>query len=131
LCRVSRGSHKKIPDIIGLKQESLFPKNETYSGKTEEPEIMMFSGGLDSLAGAIEYLNINPKSDLILVSHISQNNIQRTQSQLVNYLKDKYKQNIFHHSLICHYKNMEKGKENPKELVCFSFSHSVCCLCFL
>jgi hypothetical protein len=123
--------YKKAPDVVGPKQESLFPKDETYLDRIDEPEIMMFSGGLDSLAGAVEFLNRNPKKDLILVSHISQNNIQRTQSQLVNYLKDKYKQNIFHRSLICHYKNMEKGREESQRTRMFLFSAIAFTTCVL
>jgi 7-cyano-7-deazaguanine synthase in queuosine biosynthesis len=49
-------------------------------------EIVLFSGGLDSLAGAVEQI-VGAKKNVILVSHRSANKVWRTQRELVDDLR--------------------------------------------
>ncbi len=51
--------------------------------------VLLFSGGLDSLAGAIEEIS-DPKKKVLLVSHRPVPKIDRTQKILVNALKHKF-----------------------------------------
>jgi len=62
--------------------------------------VMLFSGGLDSLAGAIELLE-DSKDVICLVSHQSQPGTIRTQNGLFQALKDTYSDRVRHYRFKC------------------------------
>jgi 7-cyano-7-deazaguanine synthase in queuosine biosynthesis len=73
--------------------------------------VTLFSGGLDSLAGAIEAL-VNSNARVILVSHQSQTGTKRTQQQLVKALRERFgADRIIHYKFQCHL----KGERAPEE----------------
>lgn len=79
----------------GLFQDERFlvdPKRPT--------SIVLFSGGLDSLVGAIEKLS-ETNDQVCLVSHRSQPSIIRTQDALAEALKNRYPQRVTHYAFDC------------------------------
>lgn len=74
----------------------LFDK-ETFEVKADpEPAVSLFSGGLDSLTGAVERL-ANGTGEVYLVSHAAQTNIKRTQSRLIDALAEGYPGRVKHY----------------------------------
>lgn len=72
--------------------------------------IVLFSGGLDSLAGALHQLN-NTDSKVCLVSHRSQTGTVRTQNALVSALKARYPNRVEHYPFECNL----RGNRPPDE----------------
>ena len=68
---------------------NLFDREEFMIGNEEDIAIMLFSGGIDSLAGAVHQLK-NTSSHICLVSHLAQAGTMRTQKRLSDALKDLY-----------------------------------------
>jgi 7-cyano-7-deazaguanine synthase in queuosine biosynthesis len=63
--------------------------------KVREGNVLLFSGGLDSFAGAIQYLESG--NELSLASHVTSNSVViRTQNTLRDYLKTKFPQMSMH-----------------------------------
>ncbi|AQX72742.1 hypothetical protein [Dehalococcoides mccartyi] len=62
--------------------------------------VMLFSGGLDSLAGAVELLE-DSKDVICLVSHQSQPGTVKTQNGLFKALKDAYSDRVRHYQFKC------------------------------
>lgn len=80
---------------------SLFDQKECNIVPHKSPCVILFSGGLDSLAGVIEQLRTT-KNTLYLVSHESgQPSVKRTQQTLVKNLKESYPNRIQHYSFNC------------------------------
>ena len=73
------------------------------------PAISLFSGGLDSLAGAIDLLRSGRRT--ILLSHQSQSGVIRTQRTLVGSLSSRYSSLLSHYEVECHM----KGGRPPEE----------------
>ena len=74
------------PTEVDNKQYSLFAGEQ----KNFDGDIMLFSGGLDSLAGAIQRLNDYPDHPLCVVSHRSNKTVTHTQAALIQSLNTKY-----------------------------------------
>ena len=69
---------------------NLFDREEFINKETKmDIAIMLFSGGIDSLAGAVHQLE-NTSSHICLVSHLAQTGRMRTQKRLSDALKDLY-----------------------------------------
>jgi 7-cyano-7-deazaguanine synthase in queuosine biosynthesis len=98
-----------------LKQLSLFGDAVEQIDGTDGADVLLFSGGLDSLAGAIERLNTLPDNKLIVVSHKANNSVTNTQKQLVEHLKRCYENRVFSYGFECHNKNTQVKKTNVKE----------------
>lgn len=64
----------------------LFDTEQFMMPASLKPDVLLFSGGLDSLAGAIELLEHG--RDVCLVSHRSQSGTMKTQAALTKALKD-------------------------------------------
>lgn len=62
-------------------------------------EVIMFSGGLDSFAGALEVLS-NPSSKVVLVSHQSAQKIIPRQNELAAYLVSRFPGRVLHIPII-------------------------------
>lgn len=69
-------------------QTTLFSKNGLNIQRGKNIDVMLFSGGLDSLAGAIDRLNTFPDRQLFLINHMSNNRTIRTQRNLIEKLKE-------------------------------------------
>jgi len=80
----------------------LFDKSDFSISEGDSPiDVTLFSGGLDSLAGALELL-ANSKNRIILASHQSNNTTKKTQNRIVEVLKEKYPNRISHYHYRCH-----------------------------
>ena len=81
---------------------NLFDQAESSLPVPDEVTILLFSGGLDSLAGAVEFLS-STNAHLCLVSHESQPGTIRTQRALADALEERFPHRImrfpFSHSL--------------------------------
>jgi hypothetical protein len=64
-------------------QSSLFNEEYATLGEADNTEIMLFSGGLDSLAGIIEFINTNPEKNACLVTHNANSSTIKTCRKLV------------------------------------------------
>ncbi len=80
---------------------SLFDTGEVTECASDA-DVQLFSGGLDSLAGAVEHLSTRD-SPLCLVSHSSrQPSVTRTQRELVRALRGRYAGRVAHYQFRCH-----------------------------
>ena len=69
--------------------KSYFEFSDTEASGFRPDEVMLFSGGLDSLAGAIDQLTI-PGNNVALVSHRSSSKISAAQEFLVGKLRSRF-----------------------------------------
>jgi 7-cyano-7-deazaguanine synthase in queuosine biosynthesis len=80
---------------------SLFDTKE-FEATPSPTEIILFSGGLDSLAGTVKNL-LDASETVCLVSHRSrQPSIARTQDQLVRALSERFAGRVNHYKFHCH-----------------------------
>ena len=94
-------------------QISLF-QNEGY-GITgiEDYDVMLFSGGLDSLAGALEEI-VERHRKIIAVSHKSNTAVVHVQKQLIEKLNMDYGNSIIPYGFSCHNKLMASYEETQR-----------------
>ena len=89
---------------------SLFDTKE-FTAPTTEAEVLLFSGGLDSLAGAVRHLT-ETTMPVCLVSHRSrQPSIARTQDRLSEALAERFPGRTSHYRFTCHL----RGERAPEE----------------
>lgn len=79
----------------------------------KEVVITLFSGGLDSLCGALDLL-ASGDCKLVLVSHQSQSGTTRTQRALVQALWDRYPKRVFHYSFECTLRGVRAREETQR-----------------
>ena len=80
---------------------SLFDREEFKIEARNQVSVLLFSGGLDSLAGTLERLH-STREDIYLISHRSgQPSTKRTQNRLAEVLKQTYQKRIYHYSFEC------------------------------
>ena len=80
---------------------SLFDREEFSVADEKDISVILFSGGLDSLAGALELL-VNTDEQVCLVSHQSlQPSIIRTQESLANALRSRFPNRVHHYRFKC------------------------------
>ena len=89
---------------------------------------MLFSGGLDSLAGAI-YLLESTNKKICLISHRSQPSIKKTQDCLIKTLKEKYPDRIVHYKFECHLISTSSLDETQRTRS-FLYNSIAFCLCW-
>lgn len=100
---------------------NLFDFEEFQRNDSEDnTSIVLFSGGLDSLAGVIELLETSP-NNVYLVSHQSQPGTTRTQNQLVEALKVRYPNRIQHYKFQCNLSNNHKAREETQRTRAFLY----------
>jgi len=109
-------------------QLSLFSEAESDLINAKDADVMLFSGGLDSLAGAIEHLNENPNRKLCLVSHKSNNTSTSIRSKLTENLKQIYGDHIISYEFECHNRDM-KTREETQRTRMFLFSAIAFAIC--
>lgn len=112
-------------------QLSLFSNEAINIDIGDKVDVMLFSGGLDSLAGAIDRLNRFPERKLCLVSHMSNNRTIKTQKALIAELQQKYKNRIFHYSFECRFKKLDSKEESQRtRMFLFSAIAFAICSCY-
>ena len=74
------------PLDFGNQQLSLFTDEISFVDGADTSDIILLSGGLDSLAGAIEHLNEYKNNKLIAVTHKSNQSVKKTQKTVVEHL---------------------------------------------
>ena len=109
-------------------QFSLFSEAESELVNAKDADVMLFSGGLDSLAGAIERLNENPNRKLCLVSHKSNNTSTSIQNKLIDNLRQTYGNRIIKYGFECRNRDM-KTKEETQRTRMFLFSAIAFAIC--
>lgn len=99
---------------------SLFDKEEFAIAPRGPASVTLFSGGLDSLAGALERLETT-EEDLYLISHRSGlPSIKRTQASLAQALCKAYPNRVHPYSFDCGLAN-ERGAEETQRTRAFLF----------
>lgn len=78
----------------------LFDDEQFVLEESSSLSVILFSGGLDSLAGTIQHLS-RTSDQLCLVSHQSQTGTVRTQERLVTALQNHYPRRISHYKFRC------------------------------
>jgi len=81
--------------------------------KAGEPNVCLFSGGIDSLCGALDLLAHEDK-EVILVSHQSQPGTVRTQKSLVDALDRLYPRRVAHFKFECTLKGARADEETQR-----------------
>jgi len=126
------GDRKYIFNFKEAKEIPLELKNPQISFEWDEDmsktDIMLFSGGLDSLAGAIQHLNDENERNLYLVSHKSNPSVKKTQTMLIKYLKDKYDR-VYPYGFECHNTTSLKSIEETQRTRMFLFSAIAFTIC--
>jgi len=124
--------HPISVDVLNVENKQLMFSifNNEYENieDTEITDIMLFSGGLDSLAGAIQHLNDFSNRKLCVVSHQSNKIVQHTQSVIIKYLKDNYRNRVRPYGFECHNVSLS-GKEETQRTRMFLFSAIAFALC--
>ena len=92
---------------------SLFDRKDFQVKTTAGLSIMLFSGGIDSLAGAVQRLR---ESDdrICLVSHSSQGGTIRTQRGLVGALRQAYPERVSHYQFRTHLQVIRAREESQR-----------------
>ncbi|MDR1896386.1 MAG: hypothetical protein LBR10_06310 [Prevotellaceae bacterium] len=109
-------------------QPSLFTDDIIPLDARDNIDIMLFSGGLDSLAGAIEMLNSTKDKNLYLVGHKSSNSVVKTQNGLVKALSEKYEDRIKFYGFGCHFTGLSRVEETQRTRM-FLFSAIAFAIC--
>lgn len=93
---------------------SLFDREEFKIEARQQVSIILFSGGLDSLAGVLDRLH-STNEDIYLISHRSGQPItKRTQNCLVEFLKRTYPGRIHHYSFECGLSKKRAAEETQR-----------------
>jgi 7-cyano-7-deazaguanine synthase in queuosine biosynthesis len=120
--------YSAIPDIDPNHQLSLFADEVQTLSEAGNTRVMLFSGGLDSLAGAIDYLN-NTQDKLLLVSHRANTTVTCTQNAIVNHLQLRYPGRIKTFHFECHFTNHTKSIEETQRTRMLLFSSIAFAIC--
>ena len=92
---------------------SLFDTEEFHGVQLVKPTVVLFSGGLDSLAGTIELLETT-QDRVYLVSHQSQPGTMRTQNRLAMALNDRYPGRVIHQTFRCSLSGRPRREESQR-----------------
>jgi hypothetical protein len=111
------------------KQLSLFTNQSQFVHNTGDADVMLLSGGLDSLAGAIEHLNEEPHRNLIAINHKSNNQVIKTQTAIINELNLIYGNRVYKYGFECHNKSILKSVEETQRSRMFLFSAIAYAIC--
>lgn len=95
-------------------QLSMFSETAVKVNSDSNIDIVLFSGGLDSLAGVVERLAENRNGSLLLVSHVSNTKIKKTQRILVAELRKLYGDRIFHYTFECSFRKIKSADETQR-----------------
>jgi hypothetical protein len=91
----------------------LFDKEEFQLQAAPDTQVLLFSGGLDSLTGALERLEAST-GYVYLVSHQSQTGVARTQNQLYQALSARFPQRVKHYKFRCSLRQVKAREETQR-----------------
>ena len=91
----------------------LFDSQRYMPASERKQSVVLFSGGLDSLAGTIRRLE-ESDADVLLVSHQSQPGTIRTQQRLVRALQSSHPGRISHYRFRCSLKSARAEEESQR-----------------
>lgn len=91
----------------------LFDSENFHGVQLFKPSVVLFSGGLDSLAGTIELLE-STEERVCLVSHQSQHGTIRTQNRLSQALREWYPGRVVHHTFRCNLSGARRREESQR-----------------
>ena len=97
--------------------QSLFDaaKVSLASYYNKDRSIILFSGGLDSLAGTVKHINENQERKIILISHQSgQPSTKSTQNRLFRALRNTYPNRVEHYKFECSLKGHRAVEETQR-----------------
>ena len=90
---------------------------ETFQIEPQQnTKVILFSGGLDSLAGIVECLE-NSSDQLCLISHRSGQGTARTQDQLIRALHERYPNRIKYYKFGCKLRGIRAREETQRSRV--------------
>jgi 7-cyano-7-deazaguanine synthase in queuosine biosynthesis len=121
-------SDKNPAEIIN-KQLTLFKGEYQDVAEAENTDVMLFSGGLDSLAGTVQRLNEHCDRSLCLVSHKSNKTVTHTQKALVDALNERYSGRVKPYSFECCNHDGLKSRDETQRTRMFLFSAIAFSLC--
>lgn len=121
-------SDKNPAEIIN-KQLTLLKGEFQDIDEAKNTDIMLFSGGLDSLAGAVQRLNEHSDRSLCVVSHKSNKTVTHTQKVLINALNKQYSGRVKQYSFECCNHDGLKSKDETQRTRIFLFSAIAFSLC--
>ena len=124
----TKAEHRPLKDE--QYQTSLFSGEEFRYQFGKDTDIMLFSGGLDSLAGAIERLEEYSNRQLCLINHMSNNRTIRTQRALARQLKERYPDRVYPYTFECRFKKL-KSRDETQRTRMFLFSAIAFSICYL
>lgn len=106
---------------------NLFDSTEFKVEPHANNSVILFSGGLDSLAGVVERLETTDER-LCLVSHRSQPGVKKTQDALVRTLNDRYPGRLTHYKFDCSLTGVA-AREETQRTRSFLYSSIAYALC--
>ncbi len=81
----------------------------------EKKQVALFSGGLDSFTGSVDFLETNKDSKLILISHTSGNpSTKATQERIYKILEKEYPNKTIWYKFKCHMKGVRAPEESQR-----------------
>lgn len=92
----------------------LFDSRDFHIWNPDQLTIIPFSGGLDSLSGAIDSLKVQSADRVCLVSHQSQPGTVRTQNQLARALKHSFPDQVRHYKFRCNLTGARAVEESQR-----------------
>jgi len=99
---------------------SFFDKEEFIINPSTPTRVVLFSGGLDSLAGIVDTLETT-NDNICLISHVSQHGVQKTQKGLYTALERDYPGRGKHYTFKCNLKG-EVAREETQRTRSFLYS---------
>lgn len=100
---------------------SLFDTEQLHLDSTGDLSVILFSGGLDSLAGTIQRL-LESDDRVCLVSHQSQTGTKRTQNRLFDALNQHYPGRLDHYRFGCHLRSPVRAAEETQRTRVFLYA---------
>ena len=92
---------------------NIFDREGFHLENTRDPSVMLFSGGIDSLAGAVHRLE-RTSEHVCLVSHLSQVGTIRTQRSLASALRDSYPGRVDSFQFKTHLQGITRKEETQR-----------------
>lgn len=94
---------------------SLFDSPQFARSARGDTQVLLFSGGLDSLAGAVAALEESDQRDVCLVSHVSgQPGVARTQRMLARALATAYPKRVHHYPFTAGLSRVTSSEETQR-----------------
>ena len=111
-------------------QLSLFSEESYRVSGIDDYDVVLFSGGLDSLAGVLERLTVENRK-VISVSHKSNNTVVHLQKELIKKLNLDYDKRVLPYGFSCHNRGIPSLEETQRTRMClFSAIAFSICQCF-